>query len=279
MLELVGPRWRREARLAVGEDHSKRDGATLTPAEFRSLIEPPDDPPAPSHPTPAPADQPAAPGDRTRDGLPAARARADVTVAPQPKPRSYTTMFRIARRHHDGPATRRGPTGLRRRAARPWRRSWSRWSAPRRSGSCCRARAAPSPDLGRVSTQTADDADRADPGRDRRRGQKLARIAQRVGVARTRLEVAYNLPGNTPAKQAGYASRSPSSTAGGVTQVNRVRSETPTPSRWPHSSTPWPATTRGSPTRLATTGRRPTTGPTTRSPRTSTRSRASSAKL
>ena len=101
VLELLGPRWRREARLIVDEG-TRRDDATLTPAEFPA-VEAPQTPAAappvtpPSQPTDAPASAPPA---ETVTGAKADEPEA--TVAPRRQSeRSHTTMLRIARRHRD----------------------------------------------------------------------------------------------------------------------------------------------------------------------------------
>jgi serine/threonine protein kinase len=91
VLELAGPRWRREARLVVDEDEqpTKR---SLTPAEFEGA-----DPvtPAPVQDNPEPVDPPVA---ETVTGLDADPPKT--TVAPKKRPeRSHTTMLRRARRH------------------------------------------------------------------------------------------------------------------------------------------------------------------------------------
>jgi tRNA A-37 threonylcarbamoyl transferase component Bud32 len=91
VLELLGPRWRREARLIVEGDVSP-DQHTLTPARFDR---PEGDA---SNPPPAPAIPETVSGPV---GGPAAEA-AKPTVAPAKRgQRSNTTMFRIARRHRD----------------------------------------------------------------------------------------------------------------------------------------------------------------------------------
>jgi hypothetical protein len=86
VLELLGPRWRREARLTVepGEERPK-DGKSLTPAAFES----------------ASVEAVPVPVAHTVTGEPAA-VPAEATVAPKQQPqRSNTTMMRIARRHAD----------------------------------------------------------------------------------------------------------------------------------------------------------------------------------
>lgn len=109
ILELLGPRWRREARLPV-EAGGPRAGRTLTPASFdASPRERHGNPPGPFTPppgeTPAPA---AAPIPQTVSGPAAVAAPGDgadagrATVAPQKRqPRTNTTMFRLARRHRE----------------------------------------------------------------------------------------------------------------------------------------------------------------------------------
>lgn len=89
VLDLLGPRWRRQARLIVDEG-TRRDDATLTPAEF----------PAVPTPQPAPEPTPAVPVAETVGGPEASEPEA--TVAPRRRAeRSHTTMLRIARRHRD----------------------------------------------------------------------------------------------------------------------------------------------------------------------------------
>jgi hypothetical protein len=115
ILELLGPRWRRQARLAL-EEGARHEG-TLTPAEFRSagIPAPPRDegtPPVAVTVTGAPVPAPA-----RRTGAPAP-PHPRTTIAPRRSPRrSNTTIVRIARRHRaggadDGPLT---PAMLRRR--------------------------------------------------------------------------------------------------------------------------------------------------------------------
>jgi hypothetical protein len=89
VLELLGPRWRREARLVVAGE--ARDQPTLPPAPFDE-----DD-----QLGSAPASLPRAPVPQTITDLePAAPAGDQETVAPQRRPRrSYTTLIRSARRH------------------------------------------------------------------------------------------------------------------------------------------------------------------------------------
>jgi hypothetical protein len=93
VLELLGPRWRREARLAVDRGEERREpGKALTPAAFESAsVE------AVQAPGTAPEQDP--PVAHTVTGEPVA-APAETTVAPKQRPqRSHTTMMRIARRH------------------------------------------------------------------------------------------------------------------------------------------------------------------------------------
>ena len=106
VLELLGPRWRREARLTL-DDEPPLLQRTLTPAAFKSAAPAPqsgDGRPAPSVPP-------------TISG-PAAVDTPPPTIAPaRRRQRSNTTMFRMARRHRDadedeGPVS---PDVLRRR--------------------------------------------------------------------------------------------------------------------------------------------------------------------
>ena len=93
VLELSGPRWRREARLVV-DDAAPAPGRSLTPAEFEGA-EPVTPPPVRDRPEPA--DPPVA---ETVTGLETDAPKA--TVAPRKRPeRSHTTMLRRARRHPD----------------------------------------------------------------------------------------------------------------------------------------------------------------------------------
>ncbi|HEX3690442.1 MAG TPA: serine/threonine-protein kinase [Solirubrobacteraceae bacterium] len=109
VLELLGPRWRREARLAL-DDEMPRARRTLTPASFRSV----------TVDTPEPGDEEAA---GARGAVPQTISGPSVktpppTVAPaRRRERNNTTMFRLARRHRDegddeGPVT---PDVMRRR--------------------------------------------------------------------------------------------------------------------------------------------------------------------
>ena len=96
VLELLGPRWRREARLTL-EDEPPRVQRTLTPAPFRSV----------TFDTPEPEADEALRRPMLRRGLRAADGRgtsgdpaADRRTR-QRRERSNTTMFRLARRHRD----------------------------------------------------------------------------------------------------------------------------------------------------------------------------------
>ena len=95
VLELLGPRWRRKARLTV-DDAAPRDHRTLTPAAFDSI--PVDSPSA--EPVPALGAVGAVP--ETISGPAALSTTPPPTMAPaKRRQRSNTTMFRIARRHRD----------------------------------------------------------------------------------------------------------------------------------------------------------------------------------
>jgi hypothetical protein len=122
VLELLGPRWRREARLAV-DDAPATEPAPLTPAPFTethpATPEPmPTAPPAPPAPTLKEKKQRERDEERRRAGRLAAGRRdteeplpavphtagAMATAAPTTKPKpSYTTILRPARRHRDQP--------------------------------------------------------------------------------------------------------------------------------------------------------------------------------
>jgi tRNA A-37 threonylcarbamoyl transferase component Bud32 len=110
VLELLGPRWRRQARLVVQGNH-RRAGETLTPAAFEAAS---GEPPAAAEKQP---EQPVAKETLT-DVEPASEpepVRAAVplaaTVQPKHQPRAiHTTLFRIARRHQDADAGDR-PSG------------------------------------------------------------------------------------------------------------------------------------------------------------------------
>ncbi len=108
VLELLGPRWRREARLVL-DDEPPLPQRTLTPASFESLEL--------AAPAVERGDERAPSVPRTITG-PAAVDTPPPTVAPaRRRQRSNTTMFRMARRHRDagedeGPVS---PDVLRRR--------------------------------------------------------------------------------------------------------------------------------------------------------------------
>jgi serine/threonine protein kinase len=96
VLELLGPRWRREARMALDEPAPR--GHTLTPASFDSVS-------ADAPPPPSPADAP--PSERAvvetvvdaEEQVPPA---PKTTVAPKRQPRrSRTTLLRAPRRHRE----------------------------------------------------------------------------------------------------------------------------------------------------------------------------------
>jgi serine/threonine protein kinase len=114
VLELLGPRWRREARLAL-DDEAPRVRHTLTPASFRSVTL--------DTPEPEDAEEPRGQDAGGRGSVPQTISGPSVqtpppTVAPaKRRQRSNTTMFRLARRHRDveeseGPIT---PDVMRRR--------------------------------------------------------------------------------------------------------------------------------------------------------------------
>ncbi len=102
VLELAGPRWRREARLVV-DDGAPAPARSLTPAKFEGA-EP--DTPAQARDTPEPAspvgDTPEA-ADRLAETVTGLETDSPkTTVAPKKRPeRSHTTMLRPARRHPD----------------------------------------------------------------------------------------------------------------------------------------------------------------------------------
>jgi hypothetical protein len=89
VLDLLGPRWRRQARLVLEE--GDRVQGTLTPAEFRAAGGPaPIQPVAETMTGESVAVDPSAPAPQT-------------TIAPRRSPRrSNTTILRMARRHRDG---------------------------------------------------------------------------------------------------------------------------------------------------------------------------------
>ncbi|HTU96029.1 MAG TPA: protein kinase [Solirubrobacteraceae bacterium] len=98
VLDLLGPRWRREARLAL-EDEASRGHRTLTPASFRSVTL---DTPSPAADE-APDAEPAAgrtPVPETISGPSVKTPPPTVAPASRRQP-SHTTMFRLARRHRD----------------------------------------------------------------------------------------------------------------------------------------------------------------------------------
>jgi Protein kinase domain len=95
VLDLLGPRWRREARLGF-DDERPRAQRTLTPASFRPAGR--EEPGTES----APGDTPARPGVPETLSGPMALDTPAPTVAPaRRRQRSNTTMFRMARRHRD----------------------------------------------------------------------------------------------------------------------------------------------------------------------------------
>jgi serine/threonine protein kinase len=108
VIEILGPRWRREARLVL-DTEMPRAGRTLTPASFGTIS--PAEPSVPGPYTPPP-------GTPVPETLSGPAAEAPPTIAPtRRRPRSNTTMFRTARRHRDtgedeGPVS---PDVLRRR--------------------------------------------------------------------------------------------------------------------------------------------------------------------
>jgi serine/threonine protein kinase len=93
VLDLLGPRWRREARVVL-EDEPQRSRRTLTPASF----------PPVTLDTPT-GEELAGPGERTPVPETIAGPSAKTpppTVAPSKRREaSHTTMFRLARRHRD----------------------------------------------------------------------------------------------------------------------------------------------------------------------------------
>ena len=99
VLELLGPRWRREARLVL-DDERPRAQRTLTPAAFPSVErhEPADEDAGRDRG----ADMSSRPGVPETISGPVAVATPAPTVAPQRRrERNHTTMFRMARRHRD----------------------------------------------------------------------------------------------------------------------------------------------------------------------------------
>lgn len=109
VLELLGPRWRREARLAV-DDAPTVEREPLTPAPFTG-------PSAAQRTMTGPVATP----DATPDPVPAQTSPETssprTTIAPRSLPRpSYTTVMRSARRHRDA------GSGEGAKGAPPWRR-------------------------------------------------------------------------------------------------------------------------------------------------------------
>lgn len=104
VLDLFGPRWRREARLPVDEGSTTSTAGPLTPPDE----EPARNPPGPYTPPPLSVVSPERPIADTVDGAPAAdphalaAEQAQVTVPPARRRRlGNTTMMRIARRHRE----------------------------------------------------------------------------------------------------------------------------------------------------------------------------------
>jgi tRNA A-37 threonylcarbamoyl transferase component Bud32 len=97
VLELLGPRWRREARLVLDEQPPRRE-RTLTPAAFDSLADaepPPEEAAADPSPGPVPARV-----TETVTGL--EQQEPPTTVAPKRQPgASRTTLLRAPRRHRE----------------------------------------------------------------------------------------------------------------------------------------------------------------------------------
>jgi serine/threonine protein kinase len=114
VLELLGPRWRREARLALDDD-MPRGKRTLTPASLRSVSV---DTPRPESGDTSRGEAGDGPGSVPRTVSGPSVQTPPPTVAPaRRRERSNTTMFRLARRHRDvgedeGPIT---PDVMRRR--------------------------------------------------------------------------------------------------------------------------------------------------------------------
>ncbi|HEY3728737.1 MAG TPA: serine/threonine-protein kinase [Solirubrobacteraceae bacterium] len=228
VLELLGPRWRREARLIV--DDPRREDRTLTPAEFPAVQAPASqDPPAA---TPAPAldrGRPAepAPGPVAETVTGPRAQEPEATVAPRRKPvRSYTTILRNARRHRDlGPDDETASTTLRRRvgvativvamlaaaaggvvlAASVGKRK------PPRTGT---AQA-----VGRAAQQATADQAAATT-------KQLAATVLSLGVARNRARTAL-LNAKTPAQQASDASTIEHAYVGAARKVDRLAGASP----------------------------------------------------
>jgi hypothetical protein len=104
ILELLGPRWRREARLALG-DEAPRAQRTLTPASFHSVtLDTPSSETGQSSEAGDAGNGEAAAGGRA---VPRTISGPSVqtpppTIAPsRRRERSNTTIFRLARRHRD----------------------------------------------------------------------------------------------------------------------------------------------------------------------------------
>ncbi|HEX3975907.1 MAG TPA: serine/threonine-protein kinase [Solirubrobacteraceae bacterium] len=98
VLDLLGPRWRREARLRL-DDETSRAKRTLTPASFRSVTV---DTPS-SETGEASGDEASAgrtPVPQTISG-PAVQTPPPTVAPARRRERSNTTMFRLARRHRD----------------------------------------------------------------------------------------------------------------------------------------------------------------------------------
>jgi Protein kinase domain len=98
ILELLGPRWRRQARLVDGSSRTAAQAAPLTPAEFESL------------------DAVANTGTVEEIPTPGAESSAASAAASAP-PRSYTTVLGQARRHADDEDETPAPTRSGRRPA------------------------------------------------------------------------------------------------------------------------------------------------------------------
>ena len=93
VLDLLGPRWRRDARVVI-DDLPIVERAPLAPAPFTDTSPATPDP----MPVPAPSRRAATPSSRVV--APTAGALATVAPSATPKP-SYTTILRPARRHRD----------------------------------------------------------------------------------------------------------------------------------------------------------------------------------
>ncbi len=238
VLELLGPRWRREARLTVGEQTGRRADATLTPAEFRSVVDQPVPPadaeggeaPATTGEAPETAASPAPrPGStRTVGGMTttgAAGAPPEVTVAPRARPRSSTTMFRIARRHHaDGAAEVNGhPLSSGRRLVMG--AIVAAMIAAAAAGIVLAGSGGSTPRPRTVVTSQTQTG--PSPAEIAAANKKLAAIATNLGIARTRALTAYNTFGRTPGKQATYAGQIAGLYRQGLKAVRPYESRTP----------------------------------------------------